>query len=108
MAADAGQAICAASAVGLLGPPPAMVTMMPGARPRPSRATVWEPAGSLSLMVSVPDVAPGEVGSEATVIVQLAPAASEVPQLLVSEKPPVVEMPLRVTAELPLFVRVTV
>jgi hypothetical protein len=59
-------------------------------------------------MVSVPDVDPGDVGSEATVIVQLAPTAREVPQLLVSEKPPVLEMPLMVAAELPLFVRVTV
>jgi hypothetical protein len=40
---------------------------------------------ALSVMVSVPVRVPVVVGVNATPIVQLAPAASDVPQLVVSE-----------------------
>ena len=52
-----------------------------GTMPVPDSATVFVPAPPPPVTVSVPLFAPALVGLNATVIVQLAPAATEVPQV---------------------------
>lgn len=54
-----------------------------GAIPVPERATILQVSGLATLIVRFPDAAPLAVGENVTFIVQLAPAASEVPQLFV-------------------------
>ena len=54
-----------------------------GAPPLPVRFTVWGLLGALSVMVMAPVRVPVTVGVNVTLIVQLVPAASAVPQLLV-------------------------
>jgi hypothetical protein len=61
---------------------------------------------ALSENVSVPVLAPVVVGVKLTLIVQFFPAATELPQVLVCEKSPAIEI-LRVKSAEPLFVRVT-
>ena len=63
--------------------------------------------GSLLLMVSDPVCVPAAVGLNATFIVQLAPAAKLVPQLLVWAKFPVVLIPLIVKGTGPVLDKVT-
>jgi len=61
----------------------------------------------LSPIVSVPELGP-EVGVEVMLIVQLAPAATEAPQVLVCAKGPDIAMLLIWRAALPVFLRVTI
>jgi hypothetical protein len=60
-----------------------------GAVPVPVRLTDWVVAGpSLSVMVNEPLREPAALGANVTLRVQLAPAATLVPQVLVSAKSP--------------------
>ena len=62
----------------------AKVTAGAGAfAPVPDRLTVWGLPVALSVMVIVPGWLPVAVGVKVTVMVQLAPAATEAPQVLV-------------------------
>jgi hypothetical protein len=61
----------------------------------------------LSVMVSVPVSVPVAVGVKVTLIVQEPPAATLVPQLLVSPKLELVPMLVMVSAALPVLLRVT-
>src|SRR5439155_19507578 len=79
--------------------------------PVPVMATVCVlPATALllSVIVSVPERLPSCVGVNVTLIVQLAPAAIEPPQTLVSEKSPLAVMLVIVRAAAPVLLRVRV
>ena len=81
--------------------------------PAPDKATVCGLPEALSVTISVPDWLPVEVGEKTTLMVQLAPAASELPQLSVSLNCEVMEMREApdfegVSAALPELVKVTV
>jgi hypothetical protein len=54
-----------------------------GPRPVPLRLTVCGLPAALSVMLSVPFWTPVAVGVNVTLMVQLAPAATELPQLFV-------------------------
>ena len=82
-----------------------LVTRLPAVAPVPERATVWVP--TVSTTERVPLNAPVEVGVKVTEIVQLPPAATLDPQVLVSAKLPEALMPVTANAALPLFVRIT-
>ena len=56
-----------------------------GARPVPLRVTDCGLFAALSVTVRVPLTLPAELGAKVTLMVQLAPAAKEVPQLSDSE-----------------------
>ena len=58
-------------------------------------------------MVRVPVSAPGTLGTKVTLMVQEAPAARLLPQLLVWPKFVVVPMPAMVSTPLPVLLRVT-
>ena len=82
-----------------------------GPPPAPLRLTAWWPSEALSVIVSVAVRVPVAVGVKVTLIVQLAPPATELPQLLVWAKSPAL-VPARATLvtlklALPVFVRVT-
>jgi len=81
-----------------------------GALACPVRATVWGLNGSLSLTVSVPAWIPEAPrgGLKVTLIVQFAPAARPLPQLLVCAKSPLVPMPVMVSVFAPTLKSVTV
>lgn len=90
-----------------------LVTLTAGAaRPLPVRATVCGLPAALSVMVSVPVLLPRALGVIVTLMLQLAPAATEVPHVLVCAKSPllvpVIAMLLMVSAASPLLVSVTV
>ena len=73
------------------------------------RLTVcWLPATALelSVTVSVPLLVPVAAGVKVMLIVQLAPAASELPQVLLWENSPAAVMLVRVRGTVPLLVRV--
>jgi hypothetical protein len=76
-----------------------------GAVPVPVRAAVCGEPMALSATATEALSPPAEAGVNVTVIVQVAPAASEVPQVLVSPKllvfVPVTEMPVIVSAAVP-------
>ncbi len=80
--------------------------------PVPLRPTVCGLPAALSMMLSVAFRVPVAVGVKVTLIEQLAPAASDVPQVLLWAKSPgfapVVEMPLMLSAAFPVFVSVAV
>jgi len=59
-------------------------------------------------MLSVPVLVPPATGLKVTEIVQLAPAATELPQVLVGEKSPLAVMLETVNEALPVLVSVTV
>ena len=59
------------------------------------------------MIVSVPVNVPGAAGLKVTLIVQLAPALTLPPQLLVSPKLALVAMLVMVSAALPVLLRVT-
>lgn len=67
---------------------------------------------ALSVRVSVADRVPGPVGVKVIVIAQLPPGATELPQVLVSEKSPafvpIIWMPVMVKAVFPVLFRVNV
>jgi hypothetical protein len=82
-----------------------------GAVPVPVRATVWVLFATpllLSVTVRVPVRLPIADGVKVTVIVQLALAATELPQVLVSAKFPPIPTLLTLSATVPVFDRVTV
>lgn len=70
----------------------------------PNKLTCCEPL--LPVMVSVPVSVPTAVGAKLTVMVQSAPASKVVGQLFVSEKAPLTEVLLNVSAAVPVFVKV--
>jgi hypothetical protein len=76
----------------------------------PVRPTVCGDPEALSATVTEADRLPAEAGVKVTVMVQVAPAASEVPQLLLSPKllefVPVMDMPVIVSGAVPVFDRV--
>ena len=79
--------------------------------PVPLRLAVWGLPAALSLTVSVAVRVPVAVGVNVTLIVQLPPASTLEPQLLVWAKSPllvpVMVMPLMLSAVLPGFESVT-
>ena len=79
--------------------------------PLPLKGTVCGLPAALSLMLSKAFRLPVAVGVKVTLMVQLPPAATEVPQLLLCAKSPallpVSEMPLIVNAALPVLLSVT-
>ncbi len=79
--------------------------------PVPVRLTVWGLPMALSVMVTDAVRLPLAEGVKVTLIVQLPPAASELPQVVVSGKSPglvpVTAALVMLKARLPLFVRVT-
>ena len=75
--------------------------------PVPFNAEVCGLFAASSTTVSVPLRAPVVVGVNVTLIVQLAPAATEVPQVLVCAKSPVVEIKDMFRAMLCLLVSVS-
>ena len=76
--------------------------------PVPLRATLCGLPAALSEMLMVPVLVPAAVGLKVTEIVQLAPALTVVPQVLVWEKSPLAVMPEMVSEALPVLVRMTV
>ena len=80
--------------------------------PVPDSATLCGLPAALSVMLKAADRAPPAVGLNVTLIVQLAPALRELPQLSVCAKSfvslPVIAMPLMVSAALPVFFKLTV
>jgi hypothetical protein len=82
-----------------------------GPVPVPARVTVWGVLGALSAIVTAAERAPGEAGENVTAIVQLAPAATLLPQVFDGAKSlalvPVTAMLLTVKAAVPVFVSVT-
>lgn len=83
-----------------------MVTEEVVACPVPDRATVCMFVASVSLNVTDPVRDPAAVGENVTLMVQLKPPESEVPQSFVSEKSPLARMPAKVIGELLVLVRV--
>jgi hypothetical protein len=88
----------------LVDPTPTLVNarvagvIVTGAIPVPVRLAIWVAGVALSVTVSVPVRAPVAVGVKFRVITQLPRAATELPQVLVWEKSPVVRMPLTASA----------
>src|SRR5208283_2442533 len=86
------------------------VTPANGALPVPVRLTVWGLLVPLSVMVNEAVRVPGAVGANVTLRVQVPPAATELPQVLVSEKSPALVpatwMPVMVKLALPVLFRV--
>jgi hypothetical protein len=78
-----------------------------GAVPVPVRLMVWVAGLALSVMVTAPVLVPAAVGLKVTLRVQLAPAATLEPQVLVWEKSPLALMLVIVRLALPVFLSVT-
>src|SRR5581483_7284702 len=78
-----------------------------GARPVPVRVKICGLPGASSTTVTLPVRLPPAVGVNVIVIVQLAPTASEAPQLFVCAKSPVAMMLVIFNGALPVFVIVT-
>ena len=78
-----------------------------GPVPVPVRLTVWVPGLALSVKVKVPVLVPTAVGLKVTWTVQLAPAATLEPQVLVWEKSPLAVMLLMLSAPKPVSLSVT-
>src|SRR5213082_2545082 len=81
---------------------------MNGTTPVPVRVTSWGLPLALSVILSVPVLAPTAVGVNVTLIVQLAPAASALPQLLVWSKSPLIAIAAIFSVALPALLSVTV
>lgn len=81
------------------------------ATPVPLRATLWGLEGALSVTAREAEVAPEVTGAKISEMVQLAPALTLEPQVLVSPKylalAPVMAMLLMLSVALPVFVIVT-
>src|SRR5260370_741630 len=75
--------------------------------PVPVRLTDCGLPEALSVMFRVPVRVPEAVGVKVTLMLQLAPAATELPQVLVSAKSPLAEMLVRLSEALPVFESVT-
>jgi hypothetical protein len=74
--------------------------------PVPVRLRVWGVLEALSLIVTVPVRLPVAVGLKVTLMVQLPPAATELPQLSVSAKSPLTAMLVMAKLMVPALVRV--
>jgi hypothetical protein len=88
-----------------LGPKPTVTATVFEVLVAPVRDTGWVPA--LSVIISVPVAPVVEVGVKVTLMVQVALAARLAGQLLVWANGALVETLTLVSAEVPLFVRVT-
>jgi hypothetical protein len=77
------------------------------ATPVPARLTVCVAGLALSVMVTAPVLVPAAVGLKVTLRVQLAPAATLEPQVLVWEKSPLAVMLVMLRVALPVLLRVT-
>jgi hypothetical protein len=77
-----------------------------GALPVPVRLTVWVAGLALSVTVTTPVLVPAAVGLKETLRVQLAPAATLEPQVLVWEKSPLTVMLEMLRVALPVLLRV--
>jgi hypothetical protein len=77
------------------------------AAPVPVSVAVCGLPAVLSTMLNVPVRVPAAVGLKVTLIVQLAPAATEVPQVSLSAKSPVAEMLVMLKAMLPVLDSIT-
>lgn len=73
----------------------------------PLKLTLWGLSPALSVTTVDPVRLPTAVGVNVIVIVQLAPAATELPQVLVCEKSPLTAMLVMLSARLPELVSVT-
>jgi hypothetical protein len=74
-----------------------------GAVPVPVRNTPCWPPDALSVTMTEPDRVPVAVGVKVTLIEQLAPAATVVPQVFVSAKSPLLVIPEIVSGAVPVF-----
>jgi len=86
----------------------ALAPGIPGAAPVPVRVTVCGLPEPLSVKLKLPVRVPVPVGANVTLTLQFPPAASELPQVLVSPKSPLAEIPVIVSAAPPLLESVTV
>jgi hypothetical protein len=77
------------------------------ATPVPVKLTDWVAGLALSVMVTAPVLVPVAVGLKVTLRVQLAPAATLEPQVLVWEKSPLTVMLVMLRVALPVLLRVT-
>jgi hypothetical protein len=84
------------------------VNVMLGVAPVPVRVAVCGLFVALSVTTTVPERVPVAVGVNTTLIAQVAPAATELPQVLVCEKSPVVETLVMASGPAPVLVSVTV
>src|SRR5260370_710195 len=75
--------------------------------PIPVRLTDCGLPEALSVMLRVPVRLPDAVGVNGTLMVQFAPAATELPQVLVWAKSPLAETPVRFSEALPVLESVT-
>jgi hypothetical protein len=78
-----------------------------GAVPVPDSAIVWGLPAALSVIVTIPVLVPVALGVNVTGRRQLAPASSELPQVLASAKSPVTAIPLIQSALVPVLLIVT-
>src|SRR5437588_822265 len=76
--------------------------------PAPERVTVCGLPAALSVIVTAPVRVPTRRSSDLRLMAQFAPAASDVPQVVVCAKSPMAAMPVMVRAVLPVFDSVTV
>lgn len=83
------------------------LTVGGGVVPVPVRVTDCGLSGALSLTVTVPVLVPVAVGVNVTLIVQLPPANTELPQVVVSAKSPVAVILVMVKVSVPRFFSVT-
>jgi hypothetical protein len=74
--------------------------------PVPVRLMVWVAGLALSVMVMAPVLVPAAVGLKVTLRVQLAPAATFGPQVLVWEKSPLTVILVMRRVALPVFLSV--
>jgi hypothetical protein len=84
-----------------------LTTGAEAAAPVPVRLTDCGLPEALSVMLRVPVRVPDAVGVNVTLMVQLAPAATELPQVLVWAKSPLAEMLVRLSEALPVLESVT-
>jgi hypothetical protein len=75
--------------------------------PVPDRDTLWDELVALSLMMSVPVRVPAVVGVKVTLMVQVDPTASVLPQVLVCAKSPLMLIPVTVRLAVPELLNVT-
>jgi hypothetical protein len=76
------------------------------AMPVPVRLTLWALLLTLSVIDKMPVHVPLAVGVKVTAIEHRAPAPSDEPQVLLSEKPALIAMPVMLMAVLPVFATV--
>src|SRR5437667_426111 len=82
--------------------------LVTGAAPVPVMLTMCGLPAALSVMVIAPVRVPVAVGVKVTLMAQLAPAATDVPQVLVCMKSPLATMLVTLSAAVPVLVSVTV